>query len=166
MRKEADAVVAQGQVLGLMQPWLGTELTAALAPAAEDITRRLNAYTIRQDPDELLAQIDSLLFRAVHGATRGSMIVALPDGSRVRMRLDDISALADEILFLALNELPADQKHLQAVQQFSLRRDSLSALRALYVHFAPLETREELNAIAALTRNCYPPFRWREWLDG
>ena len=157
-------MAAVTQVTALLEPWLGARLTGALVPCAEEITRALNAYTIRRDPEELYQELDSLLFRAIHGATRGAMLVEAPDGGQVRMRLEDVATLADEVLFLALNELPADQKHLQAVQQYALRRDSLAALKALYLHFAPMQTRQELCAIASLIRNCYPPFRWRLWL--
>lgn len=158
-------MAALTEVTALLQPWLGAQLTAAVMPAAEEITRQLNAYTIRQDPDALYQSLDSQLFRAIHSATQGSMLVEAPDGGRVRMRLEDVSTLADEILYLALSELPLDQKHLQAVEQYALRRDSLAALKALYLHFAPLQTQAELKAIASLIRNCYPAFRWQMWLD-
>jgi len=157
-------MVALAQVTALMQPWLGSALTGALLPAAEEIVRLLNSYTIRKDPDSLYQELDSLIFVNIHRATRGSMLVQPPEGGLVRMRLEDVAVLADETLFLALSNLPVDEKHLQAVQQYALRRDSLAALKALYLHFAPLQTEDELDAIASLVRNCYPAFRWRMWL--
>jgi len=158
-------MIALTQVTQILEPWLGPGLTGETLPAAEEIRRLLNAYTIRRDIESLYREIDSRLFLAVHRGTRGSMLVTLADGGRVRMRLEDVAVLSDELLFLALSELPVDQKHLQAVQQYALHRDSLAALKALYTHFSSLQTQEELKAIAGLVRSCYPPFRWRMWLD-
>ena len=158
-------MIALTQVTQILEPWLGPGLTGETLPAAEEIRRLLNAYTIRRDIESLYREIDSRLFLAVHHGTRGSMLVTLADGGRVRMRLEDVAVLSDEVLFLALADLPQDPKHLQAVQQYALHRDSLAALKALYTHFAPLQTREELKAIASLARSCYPAFRWRMWLD-
>ena len=158
-------MIALSQVTELMVPWLGTDLTAAMMPAAEDAARCLNAYTIRREISDLFRELDSLMFRAVHYYTQGAMLVSLPDGGRVRMRLDDIATLADELLFLALADLPVDKKHLQAVQQYSLEKDSLAALKALYLHFPALQTQQEIEAIAGLIRRCYPAFRWRLWLN-
>ncbi len=157
-------MVSQAQVMIALRPWLGGPLLEALAPAVRDIAGRLNGFSIGGKQDGLAGELDSLLFRAVRDATGGSMLIALDDGTFVRARLEDFSAMADELMLLPFSELPADEAHLALLREYSLRHPSLSALRALYTRFAPLQTPQELSAIASVAKSCYPAFRWREWL--
>ena len=158
-------MVSQAQVMIVLKPWLGGPLLEALTPAVREIAGRLNGFSIGGNQDDLAGEIDSLLFRAVRVATKGKMLIALDDGTYVRSRTEDFSAMADELMLLPFMELPLDERHLQYLREYSMRHPSLSALRALYTRFAPLETPEELSAIASVARSCYPAFRWREWLE-
>ena len=157
-------MVSQAQVMIVLKPWLGGPLMEKLTPTVRLIAGRLNGFSIRGSRDDLAGELDSLLFCAVREATGGSMLIALEDGTFVRARLEDFSAMADELMLLAYLELPVDEEHLKYLRDFSLHHESLSALRALYTRFAPLQTRDELNAIASVAKSCYPAFRWREWL--
>ena len=157
-------MVSQAQVMIVLKPWLGGPLLEALTPAVREIAGRLNGFSIGGNQDDLAGELEGLLFRAVRVATNGKMLIALDDGTYVRSRTEDFSAMADELMLLPFMELPLDERHLQYLREYSMRHPSLSALRALYTRFAPLETREELSAIASVARSCYPAFRWREWL--
>lgn len=158
-------MVSQAQVMIVLKPWLGGPLLEALTPTVGEIAGRLNGFSFGGSRDGLAAELDSLLFRAVRQATGGRMLIALEDGTWVRVRLEDFTAMADELMLLPFLELPTDEKQLQSLRDYSMRYPSLSALRALYTRFAPLQTREELAAIASVVKSCYPPFRWREWLQ-
>ena len=158
-------MVSQAQVMIVLKPWLGGALLAALTPTVRDVAGRLNGFSFGGSREGLAGEIDSLLFRAVRQATGGNMLIALDDGTWVRARLEDFAAMADELMLLPFLELPVDEKHLQYLRDYSMRYPSLSALRALYTRFAPLQTREELAAIASVAKSCYPAFRWREWLQ-
>ena len=157
-------MVSQAQVMIVLKPWLGGPLLEKLTPTVREIAGRLNGFSIGGRQDDLAGDLDGLLFRAVRQATGGKMLIALDDGTWVRSRLEDFAAMADELMLLPFMELPVDQEHLQYLRDYSMRRPSLSALRALYTRFAPLETRQELSAIASVAKSCYPAFRWREWL--
>lgn len=157
-------MISQAQVMMMLEPWLGARLTQALMPVMADIASRLNAYSPRQEIDALAKEIDSLLFRSVHQATRGQMLIQLPEGDWVRVRLEDFSVMADELLLPVFDEFPVDQAHLSLLRAYSMHHASLSALRALYTRFAYLQTDAELDAIASVAKSCYPPFRWRQWL--
>ena len=157
-------MVSQAQVMIVLRPWLGGPLLEALTPTAREIAGRLNGFTFGGGRDGLAGELDSLLFRAVRQATGGKMLIPLDDGTWVRSRLEDFAAMADELMLLPFLELPVDRKHLQCLRDYALRHPSLSALRALYTRFAPLQTGEELAAIASVAKSCYPAFRWREWL--
>lgn len=157
-------MVSQGQVMIVLRPWLGGPLLEALMPTVREIAGRLNGFSIGGSWDGLAGELDSLLFRAVRQVTGGNMLIALDDGTWVRSRLEDFAAMADELMLLPFLELPVDQTHLQYLRDYSIHNPSLSALRALYTRFAPLQTGEELAAIASVAKSCYPAFRWREWL--
>ena len=157
-------MVSQAQVMIVLKPWLGGPLLDALTPTVREIAGRLNGFSIWGNRDDLAGEIDSLLFRAVREATGGRMLIALEDGTWVRSRLEDFAAMADELMLLPFLELPVDERHLQYLREYSMHHPSLSALRALYTRFAPLQTGEELSAIASVAKSCYPAFRWREWL--
>lgn len=157
-------MIAQAQVMIVLRPWLGAPLLEAVAPLTGDIAARLNGFSIRRD-DGLAASLDSLLFRAVHQITQGKMLAQLDDGTFVRIRLEDFSAMTDELMLLAFQDFPVDSRHLIFLQRYSMEHSSLSALRALYTRFAELQTPQELAAIASVAKKCYPVFRWREWLE-
>ncbi|MBR4360678.1 MAG: hypothetical protein IKP32_08675 [Clostridia bacterium] len=157
-------MISQAQVMMVLEPWLGARLTQALMPMMADIASRLNAYSPRQEISALAQEIDSLLFRAVHQATRGQMLIQLPEGDWVRIRVEDFSVMADELLLPVFEEFPVDSAHLNLLRSYSMGHASLSVLRALYTRFAPLQADAELDAIASVAKNCYPPFRWRQWL--
>ena len=158
-------MVSQAQVMIVLKPWLGGPLLEALTPAVREIAGRLNGFSIGGSRDGLAGELDSLLFCAVREATGGSMLIALEDGTFVRARLEDFSAMTDELMLLAFQDFPVDSRHLIFLQRYSMEHSSLSALRALYTRFAELQTPQELAAIASVAKKCYPAFRWREWLE-
>ena len=92
------------------------------------------------------------------------MLVPLPEGGMVRVKVDDFSVMADDLMYLAFSAFPVDQRHFQVLKEYSMRASSLSALRALYTRYAAMQSPEELSAIATVAVKCYPPFRLRGWL--
>lgn len=157
-------MIAQSQIIATLRPWLGPYLTESLSSLMGDIAVRLNGYSIRRDMGQLTDDLDSLLFNAVRLATRGTLLIQLEDGGWVRLRLEDFSTMADELMLLVFLDFPVDEAHFQKLRDFSMHRASLSALRALYTHFSFMQTSQELRTIASVARSCYPAFRWREWL--
>ena len=158
-------MVAQGQVMIVLKPWLGGPLLEALTPLTGRIAVLLSGFSLRGG-DTLADQLDSLLFRAVREATGGRMLARVDDGGFVRICLEDFAAMADELMLLAFQEFPVDSRHLKYLRDYSMRRASLSALRALYTRFSSLQSPQELAAIASVAKSCYPAFRWRGWLEG
>ncbi len=158
-------MIAYSQILSTLQPWLGNELMQRMEPTLEDIHVHLLGYSTRHDPEESLEWIDRKLLMAIKQATNGRFLMQLPDDTWVRIRLDDIAAMADEVMFLLFDTFPADVWHMQFLQAFSMRRSNLSALRVLYTKMAHLQSEEELKAIRRVIRQCYPAFRWQLWLE-
>ena len=159
-------MVAKAQVLSALVPWLGSALALRLDDAVETVTRRLNAWSPRMDLAELARGIDSLLFRAVREATQGKMLIQLEDGGWVRVRVEDFSIMADDALYPLFASLPRDAEHLLYLREYSMRCESLSCLKAQYLCYGEYQSPQELQAIAAFVKKCYPAYRWRGWLNG
>lgn len=157
-------MITAAQVDILLQPWLGPQLCEKLFPLVEEIAGRLRGYAGGTPPDALAQWLDSALFQAVRAETNGKMLIPLPDGGLVRVRVDDFAVMADELMYLPFSTFPADQRHFLLLQEYSMRASSLSALRVLYTKFAALQSPEELETIAAVAKSCYPAFRLRGWL--
>ena len=157
-------MVAQSQVMTVLRPWLGGALMEALPHLPAEIAGRLSGFSMERDEGRMVRILDSLLFRAVHKATGGSLLAQLDDGTFVRIRLEDFAEMADELMFLAFDDFPADSRHFLFLQDYSMRFSSLSALRALYPRFGSFQSAQELAAIASVAKSCYRPFRWQSWL--
>lgn len=158
-------MIALAQIAAVLHPWLGDDLLRKLDKTIGDIHVHLCGYSTRHDPQETVEWIDRKLFMAIKTATDGRFLLQLPDETWVRIRLDDIAAMADEVMFVLFDTFPADEGHKQFLQAFSMRQASLSALRVLYTKMAHLQTAEELGAIERVIRECYAPFRWYAWLN-
>jgi len=158
-------MITVAQVMITLHPWLGAPLSRAVEPCMDEIGHRLNAYSSRQAPDQLQDDLDSLLFCAVRDASRGRMLAQMADGSLIRIRVEDFSTMADELMYLVFSRFPVDRNHFLLLREYSMRRESLSALRVLYIRFAALQSPQELHTIASVARACHEPFRLRGWLD-
>ncbi len=149
----------------VLRPWLGAAFLAAC-----DISRKacdeLNAFlsSPTDDLSALSSRLSTLLFHQVRALTEGDMRVLLDDGRVIRVLVDDIDQMADELLYPALCELPRNVSEYTRIRQFALSHDSLSALRALYLRYSAFQTEDELAVIARTVRSCHAPFRWRGWL--
>jgi hypothetical protein len=109
--------------------------------------------------------VDSMLFMAVRNATSGRMVLRMDTDDLIRVRVSDFSVMADELMYLLLEDLPRDQRTLDAIRAYSLRTSSLSSLRALYLLFQDVQTPDELATIRRIIKTCHLPFRWRGWLE-
>lgn len=157
-------MIATSQVMAALQPWLGPRLAAWMAPLMEEMAVKMNGYSSRKKPDVLRDELDSLLFQALRHFTRGTMLAEISDGSWIRIQVEDIAMMADELMLLIFQQFPVDSHHLLLLREYSMGQASLAALKILYTHFAPLQSPDELEAIASVIRACHPAFRWREWL--
>lgn len=158
-------MASQEQITLLLQPWLGTAFLQC-SGLAQQVTACLNCCDITHSPiASLLKSLDEMIFRSLRDSTRGDMRVLLDDGRTMRVRVDDVVAMADEALYFALQLLPRNPEQYQRLRQFAMTHESLSALRALYLRFAAFQTADELELIARTVRGAYPPYRWHSWLQ-
>ena len=99
-------MVAQERVTRLLQPWLGAAFLQR-CDLAQQAADTLNGCDIAQTPIALLAKdLDEMIFHTLRDMTFGDMRVLLDDGRTMRVRVDDVDAMADEVLYLKLQQLP------------------------------------------------------------
>ena len=95
-------MVAQERVTRLLQPWLGAAFLQR-CDLAQQAADTLNGCDIAQTPIALLAKdLDEMIFHTLRDMTFGDMRVLLDDGRTMRVRVDDVDAMADEWLYLTL----------------------------------------------------------------
>lgn len=100
---------------------------------------------------QLCAQIDSAVFNAVYTGTGGTMVVTLNGGRRIRATGAFIRDLADRLLAIAYNSLPASPSVRDALYDFS-REGSFAAMRELVRRF-PMDEEERAYYLQVLREN-------------
>ena len=131
-------------------------LGEALLARCEDLVYTVNQSLVRfmrtdATLPQLLAQIDSAVFNAVYTGTGGTMVVTLAHGRRVRITGAFIHDLADRLLALAYQDLPASPSVRDALFDFS-REGSFAAMRELVRRF-PMDETDRAYYVQVLTEN-------------
>ena len=157
-------MAAVSQIMEILIPWVGRDMSTALCPAAERICVRFAGYTPRQDPEEIFLFVSGLIRFEVSRLTGGSFLVSPVPGMQVRMIPEDFDTIADDILFLLFSAFPADGEHLRLLEDFAGETGSLSALRTIYVSFGALLPQGELATLRKVILG-YPAFRLG-WMRG
>ena len=158
-------MVSEQQVFHLLSPWVGSALLQVRPQIVKETQKRLNSFVSTRDKAaDLRNSLEGYLYSAVQSATEGDMRILLDSGDVVRMENEDFPVLADELLYLVFDQFPTDAHHMMLLRDYSLRENSLSAIRALYLRFADYETEEERKTLARVARESHPAFRWKGWL--
>ena len=119
------------QIEAMLKMTLGDELLSRCPDLAYAVNQSLVRFMRTEATlSQLAAQIDSAVFNAVYTGTDGTMVVTLNGGRRVRIAAAFIRDLADRLLALAYNTLPASPAVQDALYDFS-REGSFAAMREL-----------------------------------
>lgn len=157
-------MVREEEAARVLHPWLGAAFLGACDICAR-VCAQLNGFNaLEGDFAVLYGNLDRLLFRTLREMTGGEMRIWLDDGRTVRVRVDDVDQMADDVLYLLLRTLPRNAAQYARVRQYAMTHESLSALRTLYADFSAFQSDDELRLIARTARTCHAPFRWRGWL--
>ena len=97
--------------------------------------------------------------------TFGKMVLRMDTQKLIRLRMDDFTTMSDELMYLLFHNFPKDRAHFLAVQEYSVKQSSLSALRALYMDFSGFQSEKELATLRRVITSCYDKYRWRFWLE-
>ena len=146
--------------------WLGSDFLADQDSLCTRLATML--YSYRPDRDtlpHLAQQLDNLLFMTVRERTGGRMALLMDTGQLIRLRMNDFALMADELLYLLFETLPATAFHLTIIREYSMRSGSLSALKAQYLLYQHLQTEEEHQTLHRVITTCHEPWRYRHWIQ-
>jgi len=150
----------------VLRPFLGTAFLRRNADLPGQAAAVLTSFrparqTLRQAAD----QVDNLLFMRVREDTGGRMALTMDNGALIRLRMSDFSVMADELLYLLLENLPKTGQNQALIREYSMRSGSLSALRALYLLYRDMQEPEETETLRRVITSCHEPWRFRSWMD-
>ena len=159
-------MVAIGRVAYTLRPWLGGAFLARNTDTMELLRLKLYGFLPEKDSLEALAfQLDNLLFMQAREDTEGKMTLLMDNGQMVRLRMNDFSLMADELLYLLFESLPLTPRNQAMIRSYSMKSVSLSSLRALYLLYRDMQEPEETATLRRIITGSHPPFRWQQWID-
>ena len=148
-----------------LQPWLGA-LFLTSNPLLSRLSDCLRAYApYRQTLEELRGDVESMLLRGIHYYTHGSMVVLNDSFRSTRLTTEHIKWITDDVMGVLFDKLTPFSANFIKLNDYSLRVQSLSALRVLYQKYNSFYTPEELRFIVNMVKRIYPPAKYRSWLN-
>ena len=159
-------MIAPITVKRTLLPWLGEDFLKDRDALCERAAMMLFSFRGERDSLQNLAlQVDNLLFMEVREQTAGRMALSMDSGQLIRLRMNDFTLMADELMYLLFEEMDRTPAHLALIREYSMRSGSLSALRALYLLYRKFQTEEELETLRRVITTCHEPWRFRHWID-
>lgn len=117
-------------------------------------------------PEDLTEKLEHQLFDDLYTALGSGMNVTLQDGTRKRIRLDEIADTADELTGILLESIRVSPAGYDTVRSFYMRSGSFHAMRLLYTRYGSYLGPGERQLMETMIRKDYPEYKWKEWLDG
>ncbi len=149
-----------------LAPLLG-ETFVSVSPVCAHAAQVLSAFVPGSAPlDTLLPALRDAIFGDLFAALGESMVLTLPDGRRLRLRLKDVETLADEALGLLMEPCVPRLYGLADLRRFAMDHDSLSAIRIMLQYYGSTLAPMEKEMWARVARENHPRERWQTWLQG
>lgn len=148
----------------VLRPWLGSLFLNA-HPIADLITEKLSNYApYRQDFQSLHDELEVLLITRLNSLTNGSLIVILDNYRSRRLGQAAIADMTDDLMGVMFDQLTPFSANFIKLNDYSLRTESLNALRVLYQKYASYYSAEEFAFMVRVIKSVYPEARYRAWL--
>lgn len=155
--------ISEVQVHQALLPWLGEDLlsTGTIVASAAILLRSFP----QQNGDfiKFHEKIEKNIFMSVYQATGRSMKINLGD-RHVRIYSSAFPHIADDLLAVYLVALRPTPIHFELIKRYSMERESLAALTALYLNYDHLQSPDEATVIRRMITSIYPPWRYEKWL--
>lgn len=128
------------------------------------IARILQSFTPWRDDFAALARrMEDYLFNALYDRLGPSMTLRLDDGSFRRIRMDDLPSAADEALYPLFASLKPYSVHYEQLHAYWMETGSVSAMRALYLHFSDFLPEQERKMIERIADENMPVSLRNAW---
>ncbi|MBE5778098.1 MAG: hypothetical protein E7331_02055 [Clostridiales bacterium] len=156
--------VSHGELEAVLRPWLGS-LFLSSNPMLMRLTQLLQAYApYKQTLEDLRDEVERFLVTNISGYTRGSMQVLNDQYKTQRLNAGNIRWITDEVMGVLFDKLTPFSANFIKLNDYSLRVQSLSALRVLYQKYSSFYSPEELNVMVSFIKRTYLPEKYRNWL--
>ena len=157
--------ISSSDVERVLQPWLGMLFLTSngFARGAAHILQEFAPY--RQTLEELHDDLDRYVFTSLSRLTRGSMRVVMADYHTVRLTLQSINWLTDDLMGVLFDSLTPFSANYIKINDYALRVESLNALRELYQRYQSFMKPEELSFMVRMIKKLYPVSRYCDWLQ-
>lgn len=156
--------VTRDELEAALQPWLGS-LFLSSNPLLDRLTERMRGYApYRQTLESLRDELESLLLTGINRFTHGSMMVLTDTYHTTRLTTSHIKWITDDVMGVLFDKLTPFSANFIKLNDYSLRVQSLSALRVLYQRYASFYTPAELDFMVRMIKRIYPPAKYQAWL--
>lgn len=156
--------VGRQDVERALTPWLGSRFVYD-TPLCEELSERLQQYApYRQSLEDLRNQLESYLVTRLNRLSSGTMTFLSDSFQSVRLTTQDMQTLTDELMGVVFDKLTPFSANFIKINDYSLRVQSLSALRVLCCRYASFYTDEEYRFMTRMIRTIYPPRLYESWL--
>ena len=157
-------LLKKSDVERVLRPWVGSLFLNA-HPLAQQVTEKLSNYApYRQDLKSLRDELEVLLITRLNSFTGGSLTVILDNYRGRRLGQAAIDGMADDLMGVVFEQMTPFSANFIKINDYSLRNESLNALRVLYQKYASYYSEPELAFMIAMIKNIYPEERYRAWL--
>ena len=156
--------VTAAEVERVLRPWLGS-LFVSSNTLAETLAEHMRAYApYRQTLESFRGELETLLMTRLNGLTNGSLTVVLDNYHSRRLSMSLMADITDDLMGLIFDKLTPFSANFIKINDYSMRVQSLNALRVLYQKYASYYSEEELAFMVRMIRTVYPPERYERWL--
>lgn len=156
--------VAKADVERVLRPWLGS-LFLNTHPIADLLTEKLSNYApYRQDLESLHDELEVLLITRLNSMTNGTLTVILDNYRSRRLGQSAIADMTDDLMGVIFDQMTPFSANFIKINDYSMRNESLNALRVLYQKYASYYSPDEFAFMVRVIKNVYPEERYRAWL--
>ena len=156
--------VTAAEVERVLRPWLGS-LFVSSNTLAETLAEHMRTYApYRQTLESFRSELETLLMTRLNGLTNGSLTVVLDNYHSRRLSMSLMADITDDLMGLIFDKLTPFSANFIKINDYSMRVQSLNALRVLYQKYASYYSEEELAFMVRMIRTVYPPQRYASWL--
>ena len=148
----------------VLRPWLGTTFLSSNS-LSQDICAKLAEYApYRQTLEDLHKELQPFIFIRINRLTGSTMRVMLDNYRTVRLSLQDLEYLTDDVMGVLFDKLTPFSMNFIKLNDYSLHVESLAAMRVLYQKYASFFTQEEFRFLIHMIRRIHAPARYQSWL--
>ena len=148
----------------VLRPWVGTTFLSSNS-FAEELTHKLREHApYRQTLFDLRADVEGHMVTKLSRFTGGTMCVMLDNYHTVRLTLQDIQWMTDDVMGVLFERLTPFSTNFEKLNDYALQVESLAAMRVLYQKYAPFFTEDEFRFLIGMIQKLYPAHLYETWL--